>query len=1322
VPGQAIGGRFEIEHLVRLGGASGTCQARDRETGGLVALKVLHLEQRPRELERFLRQAEALRGLRHEGIAGYVAHGQTAPGQAYLATEWHPGEDLAHRLARQPLTVGETLGLARQVASALAAGHGQGVVHGELRPSKILLPEQGVGAVLLGYGITSVNLASRTISSSGELMATLRYLAPEQAWGEELPAASTDIYALGCVLFECLTGRPPIAGLHDTGRLTQLLSEEAPLLRQVREDLPVCLEELLSRMLTRRSSARLANGGELVTALGRVVLSSEEQARVPAPVPQVRLGESDRRLSCVILALPRLPGATGKEEDAAVARIAALTALAPLVSPQGARVQTLPAGGVMVTWPEAGGTATDQAMQAARLALELRQEQGIWTSWSMAVATGPGLGSGMEAGAALQQAMAFLQRAGDRVQTDPPPIWLDELTAGLLDTRFHVRRVDGGLALERERTGAEERRLLLGRQTPYVGRNLELELLETQLRVSIEESAARGVLVIAPSGMGKSRLRQEFLQRVEQREEATEILLGRGDPLRGGAAYGVLGQALRDWCGLGEARGEDPWSRFAMRVGRLVEQAERQRVVEFLGVMCGAPLGEHESPQLRAARQEPRLMNDQVTAAWVQLLRSLCRVHPVLLVLEDLHWSDAATVRLAGVALRELAEERFLVLALARPEVKEVFPRLWAEHPVQEVWMSGLSRRASERLVREMLGERATDEAVGRIVEQAGGNALFLEELIRGAAEGAGGQLPETVLAMLQARLARLAPEGRRLLEVASLMGETFWRGALTRLFGGPEEGGVGHTHLAQSIGVAHVARVAHSPVAPVVPVAPVDRWLRTLVESEVIVPQKTSRFPGETEYAFRHALVRDAAYGLLSEEDRQVGHRLVGGYLERAGERDPVVLAEHYRLGGEYERAADFFAQAAVQAVRASEVAGALVCVERGVACGASGEVLGRLRAVEAQAQLWNWNFQAAYAAGKAGQALLPRGSAGWYQATTVVVVLGGMFEPGVLDDQVRLFVETAPLPGAEGVFAEQSPLVILQICLMGLREPSQRLLVRATELCEALEASEVRQRGLLRSMGFWYHLVFDGDPWLARRSAAQAAEHFASVGDRRYASSSQGYVGWMRGLLGEEQAPAMCRAALAATEALGEAALAGAMQGQLAMMLAEMGEPHLDEALALADLVLRRHPTPFWGVLGAAARASVLAERGDLGAAEEAARHACALAEIVPAGGLLASALLSRVLLAQGRTDEAKGAAEGGLAVLAKLGGMGFMDVKLLLAVAEVRRATGDLEAARESLLEAARRIERRGARIPDVLGRERFWSAVRDNVRVLELLEKM
>src|SRR5262249_40519231 len=115
--------------------------------------------------------------------------------------------------------------------------------------------------------------------------------------------------------------------------------------------------------------------------------------------------------------------------------------------------------------------------------------------------------------------------------------------------------------------------------------------------------------------------------------------------------------------------------------------------------------------------------------------------------------------------------------APARPEVHEVFPRLWAGHKVQEIALRGLSRRACERLIREVLGKDVPGAAVDRAIEQSAGNALFLEEMIRAIAEGKAEEQPETVVAMLQARIGRLPAGPRRTLEAASVFGQTFWDG-----------------------------------------------------------------------------------------------------------------------------------------------------------------------------------------------------------------------------------------------------------------------------------------------------------------------------------------------------------------------------------------------------------------------------------------------------------------------------------------------------------------------------------------------------------------
>jgi predicted ATPase len=337
-----------------------------------------------------------------------------------------------------------------------------------------------------------------------------------------------------------------------------------------------------------------------------------------------------------------------------------------------------------------------------------------------------------------------------------------------------------------------------------------------------------------------------------------------------------------DLCGVKEGDEQGPGqarTRLGERIARHVDVAKRQQVTEGLAELCGLTAAS-EGAQGQGARSDTGAIEERISAAWVEFLAAECAAHPVVLVLEDLQWSDAASLRLVDVALRELGDRPLLVLALGRPEVKELFPGLWEGRSFQEIRLPGLSRKASERLVRDVLRDRATPEVVTRIVAQSEGNALLLEELIRAAMED-GGELPDTVLAVLQARFLKLEPGARRVLRAASIFGETFWRGGLLELLG-PE-------------------RQTEDEI---------DRWLGILVEGGAVVRSAESRFPNELQFAFRHGLLRDAAYSLVPEGDRRVGHRLAGGYLERVGERDPRILADHFERGGEMKRAAMYHAQ----------------------------------------------------------------------------------------------------------------------------------------------------------------------------------------------------------------------------------------------------------------------------------------------------------------------------------------------------------------------------------------------------------------------------
>ncbi|MFY0581624.1 AAA family ATPase [Cystobacter fuscus] len=207
------------------------------------------------------------------------------------------------------------------------------------------------------------------------------------------------------------------------------------------------------------------------------------------------------------------------------------------------------------------------------------------------------------------------------------------------------------------------------------GPGAELALLELTFNECVEESTARAVLVTAPAGVGKSRLRHEFLRRLEQRESPPLVLVGRGDPMSRGTSYGLLGMALRGLCGIVDAQPpEEQRARLSERIARHLPRARELGTVEFLGELCALPFDEAAHPHLRPARGDPRLMSTQMGRALQAFLEAECAHQPVVLVLEDLHWSDALTVRYVDEALRELAERPFLVLALARPEVRELFP------------------------------------------------------------------------------------------------------------------------------------------------------------------------------------------------------------------------------------------------------------------------------------------------------------------------------------------------------------------------------------------------------------------------------------------------------------------------------------------------------------------------------------------------------------------------------------------------------------------------------------------------------------------------
>jgi len=854
-PGTRIADRFTVEALAGHGGMGAVYRAQDSLTGRQVALKLLYAVTSPEAVYRFNREALLLAELRHPAIVSYVAHGSTRRGQPFLAMAWLEGEDLAQRLRTRPLRLPESVALVRRIAEALAFAHQQGIIHRDIKPSNLFLRGgRAEDVVVLDFGLaryampTLVGVTRRqgAIGSPG-------YMAPEQASNQPEILPSADIFSLGCVLYECLTGQSPFAAPNFAAALDKLLFGRPAPLHTLRAGLPPGLQVLVDRMLDKDPRRRLPDATSMLTSLS--ALESIPDLLLPGSrreAAQPGAAEPEPRLVSVVRVL--MPTAATQSSADPTQERALRDGLHTALLSYGVQKEELADGSLLGVLELERGTAADPSALAARCALALKER---WPEVRVAVATGLCVFQGaLPTGPAPERA-EWLRGHFEKEPATASFALLDDVTAGLLDAGFQLSRSARGIfLLQGERTERDGPRPLMGRPTPFVGREQELALLDLTLATCVEEPTARAMLVTASVGAGKSRLVYEFRRRVEQREQPVQVLEGRGDPLGVGTSCGVLAQALRRLCGIGKGEAlEVSRARLSERVARHLPADQAQEVVMFLGELCALPFAEEDSSSLRGARSDPRRMSEQVSRALVTFLKAECAQGAVLLVLEDLHWSDAATIRLVEEVLRELAEQPLMVLALGRPEVKELFPGLWSRF-LQELPLRGLSQRASTRLAQEVLGTRVPPDEVALLVERSMGNALFLEELIRSAAEGSSEQTPGSVQAILLSSLQRLGPNPRRVLRAASLFGPTFWVGGLKALL----EEHLSEEELTQS--------------------------LRQLVELEVVQPQPGGRFPGEVEYRFRQLAVRDAASSLVPDSLRPAWRRQASSWMEKAEEK----------------------------------------------------------------------------------------------------------------------------------------------------------------------------------------------------------------------------------------------------------------------------------------------------------------------------------------------------------------------------------------------------------------------------------------------------
>lgn len=1283
--GTVIAERYRVERFAYAGGMGSVFLGRDMQSGHHVGIKFLHATHETSSSSRFFREAHALAALRHPGIVTYLAHGMTVDGKPYLIMEWLDGEDLSARLQREPLGVIETIRLGIRVCEALAAAHRRGIVHRDIKPANLFLPGGHIEELkVVDFGLARMGSGVQALTPVGEIMGTPGFVAPEQARSDPSLNERADVYSIGAVLFACLTQRPPFVGEHAVAVLAKVLFDEPPRLAEMRPDIPPRLDDLVARMLAKEPGERPADAGQVAGALLELLSAIGGEPLVfERPIPAITAGE--QRFLTVLLVHGTSPAARGTR--------AAL--LARYAHAYGARLEELADGTIAGIFSE-DGKPVEMAVRAARCALAIRMELG---GGPVVLTTGRGVVNGrLPVGRIIDRAVSLFMGDADTIAPGYEPasapgvareheIIIDDVTAGLLDRRFVLapagpRRY---YLLEAGRAPGTASPRLLGLETHCVGRQRELATLEGIVDECVEEESARAVLVTGPTGAGKSRLTYELLRRVEECHGEVRVWTGRGDWLRSGASCGLLAEVIRDALGLGESQGLDERRAcIQARVHELVPPEEADRVTTFLGELVNVPFDDGQRVQLASARQDPHVMHDQMQRAFLDWLGAELTRGPVFMVLEDLHWGDWPTIRFVDVALRSQREQPFMVMALARPDVHELFPNMFAARDVEEVRLRPLPRRACLSLVKQVID--VPEEVLARLVDRSEGNAFYLEELIRNLAEGGGDAFPATVLAMAEARLSALPSDNRRVLRAASVFGLTFWRGGVAALLG-------------DAMGEAELAVI-----------------LDDLVEREFIVAQGASHIAGESEYRFGHELTHEAAYGTLTEEDRMRAHLRASAWLEGVGELESTVLAEHCRRGGALGRAVAWYRRAAEQALEVNDTQAVLERVARAVECGASGETLGTLELLRAEVYNWCGEPESARRASRAAMALLTPGSGTWADAVNHAMWAAGSV--GNIES-VESLVEPllAHAPHAEDELYIMSMAHCATQLAIGARH------ARAHEVEAAIGRELPRFEGSLRARAAVTHmrsyLTFMNDEFdRACDLMQESAELWHALGNERGCFMALGNAGYTHLELGEfAEAAATLAAAVQGAERVGLEHLVVMNKGNWALALAYAGQTAEGKALCCETLALEC--TPRQNALLHTYLTRILLLDGQIVEAVAMSDEALVRSEQFPGIRALALGVKAQaLLLAGGRVHEALAEAREGMALLAEQGSMEYGEGLLRLAHAEALHAAGEVDAAREAIQEAGARLLARSSRIVDPARGERFRQQVPEHARTLAL----